>query len=145
MHHSWSWAALKGQILYGISSKQFKLWETEKVNSLCKISEVTTELVGPVYDPMGQVYGGWIKIFAPKKAAIITSLSTEAWVDWAESQKVWLKYVGRKNENFLLLSEALNHSDPQAVGAIGHFDTVDAMKLEFRCILLTMSEGLIIS
>lgn len=143
---SWSWAALKGQIYYGIYGRQLKLWEKEKVKCPCQILEVRTELVGPVYDPMGQVSGGCIKICAPVKAAVLVSASVNAFrSEWIDSTGILHKAKLKENENLLMGSEVPDHSDTQAVGAIGHFDTVDARHLNFCCVLLTLKEGLILS
>ena len=138
---SWSWAALKGQIYYGIYVRHLKLWEKEKVKYPCQILEVRTELVGPVYDPMGQVSGGWIKICAPVKAAVLVSAPVNAF----RKTEIMDGFEMKENENLLVGSEVPDHSDTQAVGAIGHFDTVDSTHLNFCCVLLTLKEGLILS
>jgi hypothetical protein len=92
--------------------------------------------VGPVYDPMGQVSRGWIKIYAPVKAAVLVSTSVNAFRKTG---------IMQENENLLVGSEVPDRSDIQAVGAVGHFDTVDSRHQNFCCVLLTLKEGLIVS
>jgi hypothetical protein len=143
---SWSWAAVKGDIYYGIYSRQLKLWEKEKAQYPCRTVEVRTELVGPVYDPTGQVSGGWIKIRAPVKAAVLVSPAVNAFrKEWVDSKGIVQKFTLKENQHLLVGSEVSDYSDPQAVGAFGHFDTIDARHLDFCCVLLTLKEGLILS
>jgi hypothetical protein len=103
--------------------------------------------MGPVYDPTGQVSGGgWIKICAPVKGAVLASASVNALRNqWTDSKGILHKFEMKENENFLIGSEGLDHSDTHAIGAIGHFDTVNARYLDFCCVLLTSKEGLILS
>jgi hypothetical protein len=142
---SWSWATVKGQIYYGFSSRLLTRWENEKGEFPCEVLEVKTVLVGPIYDAMGQVYGGWIKIRAPVRLALLVSADVNTFRnEWKDSKGILHRFKMKGNENLLVGVEVLDRSDPKAVGAIGHFDTAEPWPVDFWCVLLTLREGLML-
>jgi hypothetical protein len=142
---SWSWASVKGQINYGFYERQLKIWEKERDKYPCQILEVKTELVGPVYDPMGQVSGGWIKICAPVKNAIFVPTTVNPFkIEVRDSHGNVRLFDMQGNDNLLVGADVPDRSDPQAVGAIGNFDTAEECPENLLCVLLTMKEGLLL-
>lgn len=142
---SWSWAALKGQIYYGIYARQLKKWDKEKASYPSRVLEVKTELVGPVFDPMGQVSDGFIKLKAPLKAAVNVPGSENSWRnEWRDSKGILHRFELKENESLLVGEDVPDRSNPNAVGAIGNFDTEDGRPGGLFCVLLTSKEGLIL-
>ncbi|TVY17527.1 hypothetical protein LARI1_G008554 [Lachnellula arida] len=142
---SWSWAALKGRIYYGITFRKHKNFENERKGFPCEILEVKTVLVGPAYDTMGQVSHAWIKMCAPMRRVVLVSGELNAFRNESTDYKgVTHRWQLKENENLLVDKEEINWSEPEAVGAIGSFDTKGPWSVDLWCVLVTFKEGLIL-
>ncbi|RFU35042.1 hypothetical protein B7463_g1301, partial [Scytalidium lignicola] len=142
---SWSWASLNGSIYYGNSEARNRGWKKEEEKSPTKILEIKTTLVGPAFDPMGQVSDGFIKINAPvKKAVVVSKTDNDYKTSFTDSKGVVNKFMPKINHQLLVGEEVTIKSDPESVGAFGHFDIEKLPAVTLTCLLLTAKEGLML-
>ncbi|KAE8454610.1 hypothetical protein EG329_000233 [Mollisiaceae sp. DMI_Dod_QoI] len=147
---SWSWAVLHGSIMYGFTSHHKRRWEKAKELNLCPVEvlDIQTTLVGPSYDPMGQVSGGFIRIKAPVRRVVVSKSINKFRREYTSSDgSKWMSSHSPLGNNHLLVGEEAEvSSDPQAVGALGHFDTEHGAEniLSLTCLFLWPNGGLML-
>lgn len=147
---SWSWASLHGAIWYGITTARNKRWDKAKELNSCpvEILDIRTTLVGPSYDPLGQVSAGFLKIRAPVRNVVVLSRTENGFRkallighDVRPQSPNDLGY-----DNLLVGEEVVDKSAAGAVGALGYYDTEDSEK-NFRsltCLFIWPQEGLML-
>jgi len=140
---SWSWASLKGAIYYNHNDRSVERWDAEKHMFPAKILEVKTTLVGPAYDPMGQVSGGFVTINGPMRTAVFTPKPQNKSPLVKDRITTSIQLSSRLNYEALVGEDVPDKLDPQAVGALGNFDVEEERPLLY-CLLLTLKEGLIL-
>lgn len=136
---SWSWAALNGSIFYGHYDLQNRRWIKERSRYPAKIVSVHLDLMPPLCDPMGEVFGGFLEIIAPIKPAKLVRRKDHNGNYERKVQRYCIPAF-----QYLVETEHENVVGSDDVVGMCAFDLEDGWPDRPWCLLLSLDEGLIL-